>query len=772
MIRLGGRAPVVLAAALACGEASGPAPAPEPEGSTAAAAGVAAPVSRVSTTDAWLDLVAQRPAAVSIRSARIVVDLAHRTALKHTDLSVASPWTIGQEIDGRRCAVVTGKGATVDVPLDGDLAPALHPAVTPGPERPASPPLALAITLRALAPKQLVTVLWNEQPIVNLPLAEAWERRTISIPVLAMRPGENQLRLHFRGLAPWGEGVAAAAVESVEVGTREAIVAGPVDVGGYFVEPTPGGSVTLGLRSDSALAFYLAPPRRARLRMEVRGRGSLRVRASTDADHREGRRPTELHQEPLRETGHRVEVDLAGYAGEPTRIEIAVGGEPGAAAVFSMLDVVARRNVSVDRRERTPRSVYVLAVEGARPDDLLAPDRRPDLANVRRLAASAVVFERAYALGAAAVPSHAALLSSVVPPVHLTVRGTFVAEGQTLLPELFERAGWFTMGVSANPDLAGDRGLTQGVDDQRVLKRSPTQTDSALAVVDQLRAQLGTRPSPRFGYLTLVDPQAPYDPPQELIGDLTPVEGAPPQHLTHMWVGRVRMGKVVPERAELDYVRRLYRGELQVVDAGIGRLFETLEEAGELDSAVVVLVGIHGEEFYEHGGAGHGRTLHEESIRVPLMVRAPGLLEPGRVTVPVDLLDLGPTLADLSGLDYPTQWQGRSLVPLVDDPQPPPRLIVSHLGDGSRAAIVDEHKLLLGPGHGRGAQRFFDLAATGAAEQPGAAPDGAEPAPPGIAFRLVRTALAWQLPLENRWKRDRWGTGAALAPAFALDHGM
>src|SRR5690606_11735848 len=120
---------------------------------------------------------------------------------------------------------------------------------------------------------------------------------------------------------------------------------------------------------------------------------------------------------------------------------------------------------------------------------------------------------------------------------------------------------------------------------------------------------------------------------------------------------------------------------------------EVLDERGELDDAVIVMVGIHGEEFLEHAGTGHGRTLFEESIHVPLAIRAPKLLAPGRVEAPIDLLDLGPTLADLLGVEFDPLWQGESLVPLIDDPQPPPRLIVSYLGDGSQAAIIGRHKL-------------------------------------------------------------------------------
>src|SRR5690606_16811672 len=163
-----------------------------------------------------------------------------------------------------------------------------------------------------------------------------------------------------------------------------------------------------------------------------------------------------------------------------------------------------------------------------------------------------------------------------------------------------------------------------------------------------------------------------------------------------------------------------------------------------------------------HGSAGHGRTLREESIRVPLLIRAPKLLAPGKVTAPIDLLDLAPTLADLVGAPAPDAWQGQSLVPVIDDPQPPPRLVLAYLGDGSRAAIVGDHKLLLGPGLD---EQLYDLRAD-PGELLDRRPEG------GVALRMVRTALAWQMRHQDQWRRARWGTGANLRPAFAMDQGM
>jgi hypothetical protein len=442
-----------------------------------------APVAKIQSTDAWLDLIAQRPSAVILREGRLWIDLGHPSARKHVQLAAgASPWRLAQDIDDRRAAVVVGHGGALDIPLDGPLSPALHPDTpwvpTPGTPAPETPPpptagLALAITLKALAPDQSVTVLWEERPLANLRVGPEWERRTLSLPHDVVVTGENRLRLHFRNLAPLGGAPAAplegspgaaagapsesaaapadavlvsAAVESVEVGPLERIRGEGLDAKLNDYEfRSVGDDVDFEIPADRSLVYYLVPPRRARLRFTASGRGSLVIRASTDADHRHGRAPTELLQQALRPDGRNASVDLSGYGELPLRLEIGVRstraravGEPPAGVRFSALDIVANRAIPVDRRDRQTRDVYVLALEGVRPDDLVdgaygAFAKGPRYPTFERFLAEALVFERAYALGPSAVPTHAGLLTSVVPPGHLTVRGTYVAEGQTSL---------------------------------------------------------------------------------------------------------------------------------------------------------------------------------------------------------------------------------------------------------------------------------------------------------------------------------------------------
>jgi N-acetylglucosamine-6-sulfatase len=122
------------------------------------------------------------------------------------------------------------------------------------------------------------------------------------------------------------------------------------------------------------------------------------------------------------------------------------------------------------------------------------------------------------------------------------------------------------------------------------------------------------------------------------------------------------------------YMEELYRKRLQsmlAVDDMIGDLVGALHDSGELDNTYIVFTSDNGFHLGQHRlGAGKW-TPYEEDIRVPLIVRGPGVPEGETLHHMVLNNDLAPTFADLAGSDIPSFVDGRSLVPLLtDDPKP------------------------------------------------------------------------------------------------------
>jgi arylsulfatase A-like enzyme len=109
-----------------------------------------------------------------------------------------------------------------------------------------------------------------------------------------------------------------------------------------------------------------------------------------------------------------------------------------------------------------------------------------------------------------------------------------------------------------------------------------------------------------------------------------------------------------------------YDAEVAFTDRYVGQVLEALEQAGLAKNTAVVVFSDHGEAFGEHRFGGermyfHGQTLYDELLRVPLMMRVPGLA-PRAIDANVMLIDLGPTLCDLVKLPRPPSMHGHSLL--------------------------------------------------------------------------------------------------------------
>jgi len=127
-------------------------------------------------------------------------------------------------------------------------------------------------------------------------------------------------------------------------------------------------------------------------------------------------------------------------------------------------------------------------------------------------------------------------------------------------------------------------------------------------------------------------------------------------------VGFARAETPNPDPEQVDYLKKVYAGEVQKLDEEIGVFIDWLKESGTYDDTVIVLTSDHGEEFFEHGGWWHGTTLYDEQIRVPLIVKLPNQEHAGaRVPWQVRQLDVAPSLAVLAGASTPDQWQGSDL---------------------------------------------------------------------------------------------------------------
>jgi iduronate 2-sulfatase len=114
-----------------------------------------------------------------------------------------------------------------------------------------------------------------------------------------------------------------------------------------------------------------------------------------------------------------------------------------------------------------------------------------------------------------------------------------------------------------------------------------------------------------------------------------------------------------------------YYAAISTLDAQVGAIIAALEKNGLVENTIIVFTSDHGRHLGEHGGIYDKRSLFEESVRVPLIVAAPGKKSNAVSPRLVEMIDLYPTLAELCGLTRPNHLEGTSFVPLLDMPDRP-----------------------------------------------------------------------------------------------------
>ncbi len=267
------------------------------------------------------------------------------------------------------------------------------------------------------------------------------------------------------------------------------------------------------------------------------------------------------------------------------------------------------------------------------------------------LAAEGVRFESAYASAPWTCPSVASILTGRSPSSHglMAPRTGLAAEVETIA-EMLAAEGYATAGVVSNSHLKSVFSFNQGFDlwfqDQardHAHVSTPGVTDEALRAVEAL---VSTE-KPFFLFALYFDPHYDYTPHPEY-GFAVPEDGVRVAATANM----IELRRIVPELtpSELTYIRGVYDEEVRFTDAGIGRLLDALRRSGVYDNTVVVVTADHGEEFVDRDWLGHCRTLYDELVKVPLIVRVPDATAARTVEMPISLVSIVPTLREFAGL--------------------------------------------------------------------------------------------------------------------------
>ncbi len=373
-----------------------------------------------------------------------------------------------------------------------------------------------------------------------------------------------------------------------------------------------------------------------------------------------------------------------------------------------------------------PRIILLVSIDTLRADHLgLYGHERFTSPILDQFAAQGIVFDDASSTAPWTLPAHASLLTGLFPDTHgVTNVQTSLPEQIPTLAGLLSKAGYKTAAVVNSTWLKqSEFGLTRDFDQFQFVKDDPARRAPNDWVTDQAIEWLrGVTTGKLFLFVHYYDVHSDYvsEPayeklfvsPYDGIADGTAWQltqanleddylemcherfdparctfaGTHGNNVIDQSVERIRF-----DEPDVRHLEELYDAGIRQLDTEVGRLFGALDQAGLADDALVVITSDHGEEFMEHGRVDHFLTMYQEVLRVPLILRGPGIPAGLRSSAPVSIIDVAPTILTLAGARVPASLEGSDLSPLwrsADDAPWQERLLFGEASGGLTFKLV------------------------------------------------------------------------------------
>ena len=337
-------------------------------------------------------------------------------------------------------------------------------------------------------------------------------------------------------------------------------------------------------------------------------------------------------------------------------------------------------------------------------------------------------FEKAMAPSPWTLPSHMSMLSSLAPRQHqVTEDHTKLRDEAVLLSEVLADAGYATAGFVSGPYVKAIYGFSQGFDlydDFSAVRRlgRPEQTIITSPILRKKTSEWFKkwdregREKPFFMFLHMFDVHYDYNPPAPYKMMFDPDYKGPVTGIKMLNAKHFR-GDVDPRNIE--HLAALYDAEIRFTDFHLGKILNVLRNLGVYDDTILVITADHGEEFFEHGWMSHRRTLFDESIHIPLVMRYPSEIPAGVVVEQmVRTVDIAPTILSLAQIPKPENFgtsslkaphAERDLTGLIQNGtwgEAPPVLSFGQLHGGLSSVRSEKFKVIQ---RNNGKPQFYDL---------------------------------------------------------------
>jgi arylsulfatase A-like enzyme len=394
----------------------------------------------------------------------------------------------------------------------------------------------------------------------------------------------------------------------------------------------------------------------------------------------------------------------------------------GSAAAVSVADVFVRaRAVGLETRPaKSLPNILLVTFDALSAEDMSVYGYHlPTTPNIDRFAQTATLFENFYATSTFTTPAITSMICGRYP----SETGVFQLFGRLrgeesvrTLPNVLRKAGYQTAASVANPAAHPDAIDIQGYDisppcpiEDRIaeavqsghlnpyvmydwkqvdifspkLKFFAVRTEEALmdavavgasaippeASFTQAKTLWRGMSGPKFLHVHVFAPHAPYQPSRAFLGRFLP-EDQLAIYSRMGWIDFLKPNNLYDLEYQkfFDTLRLRYNEWIANADAAFGAFLETMDGSGALANTIIAVSADHGESF-QGGFYGHGFGYqHRPVIRIPMMIRRPGQTQLARIVSAHDGVSLAPTLLDLAGLPVPDWMDGRSLKPLLEEP--------------------------------------------------------------------------------------------------------
>jgi arylsulfatase A-like enzyme len=669
----------------------------------------------------------------------LVLDAGDVGFARYTRFSMPAPrWRLGQEVDGVRAAVAD-RLASLEVPLSAEQARAIT-----------------FVTARVHgSDRQRLTLKVNGRrpgKDAGVELVSGWI--TIAIPVARgyFTEGENQLVIETSG----GKGNAAFAWLRLgrSIDNRDprsdAVFDGDAD--------------TIALARNASLVWYVTVPDGGHFVASVRApcRVELKARAS-DGSFAGGLL-----------TADAARVDLAAMAGRVVALGLTARDCPRAVLRAPRITLHGPAPSALPPAD-PPRYVVLWVMDALRADKLpiFTPGARAQTPNLIELARTSTVFRQYYVQGNESQTSHSSMWTGLYPAVH-NVRLAGVGGAWRIGPQ-FEvlaqdvaAARYTTLAVTGNGYVNEDGGYARGFAEFRNMMRETGVENGVIFGQQIVDAALGKldrhRTDPAYLFLGTIDTHGPWIARKPWIDLYSPG----PYHGPFQDYGTAKdlgfkagsMGcSIIPPPADVERLRAIYDSAISYHDVQVGRLVQQLQSWGIWDQTLLILTADHGEELFEDGRCGHGGSLRDSLVRVPLLIHDPARFPPDVVIDEgAEGVDLMPTVLQAIGAPASAAPQGEPLESLAQGVgRGWVRPSYASQYEYAHAMRIGRWKIRVGP---RGIPLIGDMAG-----DPGETRDAASGHP--AERRMLTDNLGLFLALRTQWRKVEWGVVTSVSPAGA-----